>query len=154
MGKVPEFKDSEEEARYWDKESIVDHLDELEPVDHVEVREPLVHTLSIRLTVEDMEQLRELGKRRGLGITTMARTLVRQGLQNPEVMALLDQDVRAALAKLAEQVKMPGLLVLQQSQLDALADLVKDKLAGTPVERGAMTNQAEVGEQPAAAARA
>ena len=109
MGKIPKFKNEEEEALYWDKESIVDHLDEFEPVE-IEVRSPLVHNLSIRLDGEDMSRLRELGKRRGIGTTTIARMLLRQALENPDAVLPVD--------------------------LDKLAQLIADKLmarAGAPV---------------------
>lgn len=112
MGKIPNFKNEEDEALYWDRESVVDHLDEFEPV-AIEVRAPLVHNLSIRLDSEDMRRLRELGQRRGVGTTTAARMLLRQALENPDAVLPLD--------------------------LDKLAQLIADKLAaraGTPVIHG------------------
>ncbi len=108
MGKIPKFKNEEEEALYWDKESIVDHLDEFEPVE-IEVRSPLVHNLSIRLDGEDMSRLRELGKRRGIGTTTIARMLLRQALENPDAVLPVDLDKLAQLiaAKLAARAGAP-----------------------------------------------
>lgn len=119
MGKIPKFKSSEEAAAYWDKESILDHLDELKPV-KLEVKEPLIHTLCIQLAVEDMERLRELGKRRGLGTTTVARTLLRQAMENPDAVLPVD--------------------------LDRLAQLIADKLAaraGAPVTHATPRSVAE-----------
>lgn len=82
MGKIPKFKTIQEEAEYWDNEDVTDHFDELEEVDISELpmKKPLSHVMSIRLDKEDMIKLSELARSRGIGITTMARMLVKQGL--------------------------------------------------------------------------
>ena len=93
--KIPDFTNDADEALYWDENDVTAHLDGLEPVE-VQVKEPLEHTLTIRISKEDLAQLRELGLRSGTGTTTMARFLIRQSLRPPSAFtglseALMDQ---------------------------------------------------------------
>lgn len=67
-----------EEAEYWETHTI----DEVEGEEvEIVVRKPLSSVFSIRLNPEDVKQLREMASAQGVGVTTMARMLLRQCLR-------------------------------------------------------------------------
>ena len=78
--KVPRFRSEQEEAEFWDTHSIVDYLDEMEPVE-VEVKKPLGHVLSVRVDSQDFHGLAEMARAEGVGVTTMARMLLKATLK-------------------------------------------------------------------------
>ncbi len=79
MEKIPRFKSEQKEAEYWDLESVADHLDELEEVE-VKVSRELYHTLSVRIDRENFRKLQALAAAQGVGVTIMARMLLKQAL--------------------------------------------------------------------------
>ena len=74
MSKIPEFKNIEVEAEFWDTHDLTDFLDEFEEVE-VSVKKPLDHVLSVRLDREELQILVGLAKTRGTLVTTLAETL-------------------------------------------------------------------------------
>ena len=73
-----------QEAEYWDTHGIdEDTAEEVE----VEVRKPLSEILSVRLDSDDMGKLKLLSNAQRVGITTMARMLLHQCLENPNIDA-------------------------------------------------------------------
>lgn len=80
--KVPQFRSREEEAAFWDSHSIASYIREMEPVE-VEVKKPLTHVLSVRVDREDLRKLDALAQTLGVGITTMARMLIKGALRKP-----------------------------------------------------------------------
>jgi hypothetical protein len=71
-----------EAADYWDSHGIDE--DVIDVQGHVEVRKPLSAMLSLRLDEDDLTKLKLVAKARGVGVTTMARELLHQRLENPE----------------------------------------------------------------------
>ena len=79
--RLPEFKTVEEEAVFWETNSIADFWDALEPVS-----EPLEvagkkRLLSVRLGERDMDALRQQASRNGLGTGTLARVWILERLR-------------------------------------------------------------------------
>ncbi len=50
----------------------------------VVVKKPMIHILSVRIESEDMRKLRHAARVHGVGVTTMARILLRQALAKAE----------------------------------------------------------------------
>ena len=111
MEKIPEFDSSEQEANYWERESIADHIDEIETAE-TKPKGLLNHTLSIRVSSEDLKKLQEFGRESGLGTTTMARYLLKQALKQPSAqlawVALQDEGVQTEVAAMVEEGKIPA----------------------------------------------
>ncbi len=103
MGKIPEFDSEEDEAKFWETHSLADYEDELEPVELV-VSRPLEHRLSVRVSKEDLKELQRRGKESGMGMTTYARFLLRQALQQ---QVSPDGDPLALFAKAAANGPSP-----------------------------------------------
>ncbi|HAH21534.1 MAG TPA: hypothetical protein DCL49_11605 [Candidatus Omnitrophica bacterium] len=64
--KIPKFKSLEEERRFWDSHSISDYADELKPAKVKFVR-PKKKLISLRLDTPQIESLKEIASRKGLG---------------------------------------------------------------------------------------
>lgn len=80
--KIPEFKNIEEEARFWDTHSITDFEDETEDVEIVwEVEEPRDETVVLRVQKGVKESLKRAARRRGLNVSTLARMWLIEKLQ-------------------------------------------------------------------------
>ena len=87
----------EDAARFWSTHDVtVDNSDEVE--EEIYVRTPLAASISLRLTDEEMSRLRTLAKANDVGVTTMARMLLRAGLaiHPPESVELRELDAVGA----------------------------------------------------------
>lgn len=82
MPKIPEFKNDQEEAEFWDTHSVTDYLDDLKPVDitFIEAR-PRKSQISLRLDPQTITQLKKLAERRGVGYQTLIRMWVMERLE-------------------------------------------------------------------------
>lgn len=78
--RIPNFKNYEEEARFWDTHSITDFLDELRPV-KVHFAKNLSDTLTLRLDAPTLIELRQKAQNIGVGPTTLARMWILEKLQ-------------------------------------------------------------------------
>ena len=79
MEPIKPFKTLEEETEYWDTHSILDDIDE-----NAEVGVHFANktdTLTIRFSHEDIQKLRKEASEQGVGPSTLARMLVKRGLQ-------------------------------------------------------------------------
>ena len=74
-----QFQSIESEAEYWDTHSVVDEIDAQTPVGFHRVQK--TDSLTIRFAHEDMTKLREEANQQGIGPSTLARMLVKKGLQ-------------------------------------------------------------------------
>ena len=79
--KIPKFKSDREERAFWATHSIEKFAGELEELD-VEIRPTRTEQIALRLSKEDFETLRALAKKRGVGHTTLARSVLEQWLEN------------------------------------------------------------------------
>jgi hypothetical protein len=78
--RIPEFATREEEAEWWDTHSITDYLDELEPA-QVRFAKNLSGPISVRLDLQDRNELTRRAKELGVGPSTLVRMWVRERLR-------------------------------------------------------------------------
>ncbi len=78
--KTNEFTSRDEELSYWENFDLSEHLDDA-PIVHLDVKKPLTHSLTMRLTRDDLVKLHALASANGVGVTTMARILLHRVLQ-------------------------------------------------------------------------
>ncbi len=77
--KLPRFRSDREERAFWAKHSVEEFASELEDLD-VEVRPPRTEQIALRLSRGDLAALRALARKKGIGHTTLARTVLEQWL--------------------------------------------------------------------------
>lgn len=77
--KLPKFRNDQEERRFWSQHSFEEFADELEDLDVV-IQPTRTEQIALRLTRADLETLRVCAKQRGVGHTTLARSIVEQWL--------------------------------------------------------------------------
>lgn len=77
--KIPRFRNDQEERRFWSQHSFEEFADELEDLDVV-IQPTRTEQIALRLTKEDLETLQACAKQRGVGHTTLARSIIEQWL--------------------------------------------------------------------------
>jgi hypothetical protein len=77
--KIPRFKNRDEEADFWDTHSPVDY-GEWEEV-KLEVARPLIHTLAVRMDAKTIDRLAAVGRKKGIGPSTLARMWLLERLE-------------------------------------------------------------------------
>lgn len=77
--KLPTFRNDREERRFWSRHSVEEFAEALEDLDVV-IQPARTEQIALRLSKEDLEALRVLAKKRGVGHTTLARSIVEQWL--------------------------------------------------------------------------
>jgi len=77
--KLPKFRNDQEERRFWSQHSFEEFADELEDLDVV-IQPTRTEQIALRLTRTDLETLRVCAQQRGVGHTTLARSIVEQWL--------------------------------------------------------------------------
>ena len=75
--KIPKFRNEQEERQFWNQHSFEEFADELEELDVV-IQPTRTEQIALRLTKEDVETLRTVAKRKGVGHTTLVRSIVEQ----------------------------------------------------------------------------
>jgi predicted DNA binding CopG/RHH family protein len=74
-GKIPRFRTDEEERAFWARHSVEEFAGQLEDLD-VAIRSPRTEQIAVRLYRDDLDVLRSLAAKRGVGHTTLARTVL------------------------------------------------------------------------------
>jgi hypothetical protein len=74
-GKIPRFRSDREERDFWARHSIEEFAEDLEDLD-VEIHPPRTEQIALRLHKDDLKVLRSLAAERGVGHTTLARTVL------------------------------------------------------------------------------
>ncbi len=74
-GKVPRFRSDEEERAFWARHSVEEFAGDLQDLDVV-IRPPRTEQIAVRLYKEDLQVLRSLAAQRGIGHTTLARSVL------------------------------------------------------------------------------
>ena len=74
---IPTFASDQEERLFWAKHSVEEFADGLEELD-VKIQPARTEQIAVRLYKEDLEALRELAKRKGVGHTTLARSILEE----------------------------------------------------------------------------
>ncbi len=69
--RIPRFKSREEEAEFWDTHSPLEY-GEWEEV-RLKVARPLIHTLAVRMDARTIDRLAAVGRKKGIGPSTLAR---------------------------------------------------------------------------------
>ncbi len=70
--RIPRFKSYEEEAEFWDTHSTTEFEGEFVEV-KIEVARPLIHTLAVRMDAKTIDRLAAVGRKKGIGPSTLAR---------------------------------------------------------------------------------
>jgi predicted DNA binding CopG/RHH family protein len=78
--RIPEFKNIEEEAEFWDTHDTTDFEEEFRPI-KVRFAKNLSHGLTIRLDPKTLEKLRREANEKGIGPTTLVRMWVLEHLR-------------------------------------------------------------------------
>ncbi len=78
--RVPEFKNRQEEAEFWDTHSFTDYWDEFTPV-KVRVAKKLSEPVTMRIDLTALEGLRDRAAKMGVGATTLIRIWILERLQ-------------------------------------------------------------------------
>ena len=76
---LPGFESDREEHEFWGRHSVEEFAEELDELDIV-IRPARTEQIALRLSKEDVETLRGIAKDRGIGHTTLARSIVEQWL--------------------------------------------------------------------------
>jgi|SRR5918999_4814459 predicted DNA binding CopG/RHH family protein len=84
--RIPDFKNYEEEAKWWETHNLADYQDEFEIVE-AEFAKNLSHGLTIRLDPETLNKVRSLAKKKGIGPTTLIRMWILEDLEKLEQQA-------------------------------------------------------------------
>lgn len=74
-GKIPRFRSDQEERDFWARHSVEEVAGELEDLD-VTIRPSRTEQIAVRLYAEDLQTLRSLAAQRGVGHTTLARSVL------------------------------------------------------------------------------
>lgn len=74
-GKLPRFRSDQEERDFWARHSVEEFAEELEDLD-IAIRPPRTEQIAVRLYKEDLQALRALAAERGIGHTTLARSVL------------------------------------------------------------------------------
>ena len=75
--KLPRFRSDREERAFWATHSVEDFAHELEDLE-VEIRPPRTEQIALRLARGDLDALRALARKKGVGHTTLARSVLEQ----------------------------------------------------------------------------
>jgi predicted DNA binding CopG/RHH family protein len=74
-GRIPAFRSDQEERAFWARHSLEEFAKDLVDLD-VEIRPARTEQIALRLHKEDLQVLRSLAAKRGVGHTTLARTVL------------------------------------------------------------------------------
>jgi predicted DNA binding CopG/RHH family protein len=81
--RIPDFKNYEEEAKWWETHNLADYQDEFEIVE-AKFAKNLSHGLTIRLDPETLNKVRTLARKKGIGPTTLIRMWILEDLEKLE----------------------------------------------------------------------
>ena len=80
--KIPQFKNIEEEAKFWDTHSFADYWGEFRDVEMVvNLHKPKEETLVLRLQKNLKDTLEVIAKSKGLSVSTLVRMWLAQRAQ-------------------------------------------------------------------------
>jgi predicted DNA binding CopG/RHH family protein len=73
--RLPTFRSDQEEREFWARHSVEEFAKDLTDLE-IEIRPPRTEQIALRLHKEDLKVLRSLAAARGVGHTTLARTVL------------------------------------------------------------------------------
>lgn len=77
--RIPNFKNRQEMAEWWDSHDLADYQDEFKTV-KAKFSKNLSSTLNVRLEPKTIEKIRQQAHKKGLGPTTLARMWILEHL--------------------------------------------------------------------------
>lgn len=80
-GRIPSFRNIEDEAAFWDTNDTADFPDEFTPVD-VKVNFQLGDTVTLRLDRADRDALARFARKKGIEPATLARIWIKEHLEH------------------------------------------------------------------------
>ncbi len=85
--RIPKFKSLEEERRFWDTHSITEFLADLKPakVEFIRFKKKLI---SLRLDTPQIESLKQIASRKGLGYLSLIRYWINERLSKEDRTSL------------------------------------------------------------------
>lgn len=89
INKIPKFKTTTEEAKFWDTHDVTDFLDELKFTDTKFAKKPRQmknDTITIRVEPQIKEQLEMLSLTYGVNISTLSRMWIMEKLLQQKVV--------------------------------------------------------------------
>ena len=129
----------EEAAEYWGANEVTAE-NSSEVSEDVLVRKPLSAMLSLRLSDEDLSKLKLAAAAQGVGVTTMARMLLHQCLDNPQLQlmwhGLQKREVGKGFSLVKEDATAPygdgdtEFLVLSKADLERVNRVLPQAVAG------------------------
>jgi len=78
--RIPRFKSREEEAEFWNTHDTTEFEDQFVEV-KVRVAKNLEHVLSVRLDAKTIDRMAALGRKKGVGASTLARMWLLERLE-------------------------------------------------------------------------
>jgi predicted DNA binding CopG/RHH family protein len=78
--KIPVFRNDREEREFWLTHRVEKFADEMTELE-VEIRPPRTEQIAIRMSKEHLQTLRALAASKGVGHTTLVRTILEQWLE-------------------------------------------------------------------------
>lgn len=78
--KIPKFKTEEEIAAFWDTHDFTNYVEDTEPADDVTFEHPKRETISIRLGKDQINEIKGLAHKIGLGYTSLIRSWITEKL--------------------------------------------------------------------------
>ena len=73
--RIPSFRSNQGERDFWVRHSVEEFARDLTDLE-IEIRPPRTEQIAVRLYKEDLDVLRSLAAARGVGHTTLARTVL------------------------------------------------------------------------------
>lgn len=93
--KIPTFRNDQEERAFWNMHSFEEFADEMEDLDVI-IQPIRTEQIALRLTKRDLETLQACAKQRGVGHTTLARSVVEQWLRKSRQKGISDKPSRSS----------------------------------------------------------
>jgi hypothetical protein len=80
--RIPDFKNRQEMAQWWDTHQVADYLDELKPVElKFELDQPKEENIVVRLQKPIKERLEQVARQKGLNTSSLTRMWIMEKLQ-------------------------------------------------------------------------
>ena len=133
MAQSDKIRRREEAAEFWNSHEVTfDNSQEV--TESIQVRRPLTAMISIRLSDDDLSKLKMIARAQDVGVTTMARMLLHQCIDDPakQLMpqALQTKQINEELSDVLDDAKVPlgegppEFLVLSKAHLDRISQVV------------------------------
>lgn len=78
--RIPKFRNTEEEAKFWDAHSLTEYANELKEVNNVRFPKPRKRLISVRFDDAQIRSLKEVASTKGIGYLTLVRMWIAERL--------------------------------------------------------------------------